>query len=66
MIVVIGLIIAFVLVAIFSNRATRQCRWRRNAALDQDGIYWHCLQCGASVMTDTKETPKLCHDPKSQ
>jgi len=65
MIVVVGLIVAFVLVLIFSNRATRQCRWREYRVSGCDlRRRWHCVACGAEVFTSDGTPPKVCHDPR--
>ncbi len=58
MIIVIGLIVAFVLVAVFSNRSTRQCRWReyRSEAESQ----WRCIYCGAETIGPHGKTPQVC------
>ena len=58
MLVVLGLIIAFVLIAVFSNRATRQCRWREYR--HENGSRWTCVQCGATVEGTRGETPTEC------
>jgi len=63
-IVVIGLILAFVLVLISSNRATRGCRWRAYRASGSDlRVRWHCVACGAEVFTSDGAVPKVCHAP---
>ena len=61
MIVVIGLIVAFILVVLLSNRATRACRWREYRG--NQGSTWRCVQCGAEVQGDAGQPPKLCHKP---
>jgi hypothetical protein len=59
--VVVGLVIAFVLVAVLSNRATRRCRWRRDIRQDRDSeIYWVCMNCGAVDWTRAEKAPNLC------
>ncbi|MCI5038273.1 MAG: hypothetical protein MRY81_01180 [Donghicola eburneus] len=64
MIVAVGLVIAFVLVLIFSNRQTRNCRWRENRRNDRDGQrYYHCVSCGAETWGDPKHPPKVCLKP---
>ncbi|BBU57906.1 hypothetical protein [Mameliella alba] len=59
MFVVIGLIIAFVLIAVFSNRATRYCRWRERRGAE--GSTWSCIHCGAQVQGLRGVPPKDCH-----
>ena len=50
MIVAVGLVIAFVLVLIFSNRQTRNCRWREKRRNDRDCLrYYHCVSCAAET-----------------
>nr|WP_089278931.1 hypothetical protein [Antarctobacter heliothermus] len=64
MFVVVGLIIAFVLVAVFSNRATRLCRWRERR---KDGVStWTCVHCGAQVPGAIGQPPRECHWPDAQ
>lgn len=61
MIVVVGLIVAFVVIAVFSNRETRACRWReyrRGAVAD-----WRCVQCGATVEGVPGQAPARCLRP---
>lgn len=61
MIVVAGLIIAFVLILVFSNRATRQCRWREDRSGDRDGHKkFRCIACGAVAFTSTGKPPLDC------
>ena len=62
MIVVVGLIIAFVLVAIYSRRETRVCRWREHRESGCDlRTRWRCAACGAEVVTPDGKAPKVCH-----
>lgn len=62
MIVVIGLIIAFVLIVLFANRRTRLCRWRAVRSGDQDGqSLYRCAACGAEVFTSDGKVPSDCH-----
>jgi hypothetical protein len=61
MLVVIGLLIAFVLVVLFSNRATRACRWR----MDRRGgrgvaVKYRCAACGAVAFTTDGKPPLDC------
>jgi hypothetical protein len=58
MLVVIGLIVAFVLVAVFSNRRTRLCRWRERRGPDDST--WTCVHCGATARGRRGEPPTLC------
>lgn len=61
MLIIVGLVIAFVLVVIFSNRATRNCRWRADRAADADGdSAWHCVACGGRTFTKTGKPPLTC------
>ena len=51
MIIIVGLIIAFVLVLIFSNRSTRNCRWRRIGFEADHGRYsFRCAACGSEAV----------------
>ncbi|MGY9046813.1 hypothetical protein P775_05485 [Puniceibacterium antarcticum] len=58
MIAVVGLILAFVLVAIFSNRKTRLCRWRENRSDGQAS--YTCVYCGAVTSGPVGQPPKVC------
>ncbi|SEK55997.1 hypothetical protein [Roseovarius nanhaiticus] len=61
MFVIIGLVLAFVLILIFSNTRTRQCRWREDRTRDTDGErYYHCMNCGHEAWTDTGKPPGIC------
>lgn len=61
MIVVAGLVLAFILIVLFSNRRTRHCRWRQDRAGDQDGMRkYRCAACGAQAFTDTGRPPMIC------
>ncbi|MBT56077.1 MAG: hypothetical protein CMF72_22095 [Mameliella sp.] len=64
MFVIVGLIIAFVLIAVFSNRATRLCRWRERR---KDGLStWTCVHCGAQLSGAIGQPPRECHRPDAQ
>lgn len=61
MVIVVGLIVAFVLVLVFSNRRTRNCRWRADRTRDVDGQHYHrCMACGAEAFTSEAGPPKDC------
>lgn len=61
MIVPIGLILAFILVVVFTKRSTRKCRWRENRGFDLEGQkYYKCMSCGAEVFTKTGKEPTVC------
>jgi len=60
---VIGLIIAFVVVAIYArkNRATRACRWRADRTGDLGTLHkYKCMACGAETFTETDSPPTIC------
>ena len=60
MIVVVGLIIAFVLIAVFARRGMRMCRWRMDRTRDRDGLqFYRCAACGAEAWTDGPP-PRRC------
>lgn len=61
MIVVIGLIVAFILIVVFSNRRTRNCRWRlvRSETCANRSKY-RCAACGAEAFTTTGKPPLDC------
>jgi hypothetical protein len=60
-IVVIGLIVAFILIVIFANRRTRACRWREDRRGDLPGKRkFRCAACGAETFTETGRPPAIC------
>lgn len=64
MIIIVGFLIAFVLIVILSNRATRSCRWREYRLSGCDlRTRWRCVACGAEVFTSDNKAPSQCHDP---
>jgi DNA-directed RNA polymerase subunit RPC12/RpoP len=61
MIIIAGLLIAFVLLIIFSNHRTRNCRWRENRAVDRvDAKFYKCMSCGAETFTTNGKPPFDC------
>lgn len=63
-IVAFGLVLAFVLVLIFSNRATRQCRWRARRSSGGEKIHeFKCTACGAETITRDGKPPRTCLRP---
>ncbi|MFU8881402.1 MAG: hypothetical protein ACNA7Q_03470 [Rhodobacterales bacterium] len=61
MLVIVGLFVAFVLVAIFAQRGTRGCRWRMDKRRDRDGLrYFRCAACGAEALVTKGKTPQDC------
>lgn len=56
--ILIGLIIAFIVVALLSNRKTRHCRWREYR--QEMGSRWRCVHCGHEIMGAQGQTPKRC------
>lgn len=67
MLIIVGLIIAFILVVLLSNRSTRGCRWREYRVSGSDTARrWRCAACGAEVFTSDRTAPKICHDPARQ
>ena len=60
-IIIVGLLIAFVLVVVLSRPDTRNCRWREDRSADHDGKrLYKCLSCGAEVFTNTAKPPLDC------
>lgn len=67
MLVVVGLIIAFILVAIYAsrNRGRRNCRWREERSGDRGTLRkYRCATCGAEAFTATKGPPETCFADK--
>ena len=61
--IIIGLIIAFVIVAIFArrNKATRNCRWRADRTGDRGTLKkYRCAACGAEGFSATGGPPRDC------
>nr|WP_298914702.1 hypothetical protein [uncultured Roseobacter sp.] len=61
--IIIGLLIAFLIVAIYArrNRATRGCRWREDRSGDRGSLRkYRCAACGAEAFTATKGPPRDC------
>jgi hypothetical protein len=61
--IIIGLVVAFVVVAVFArhNKATRGCRWREDRTGDRGALRkYKCAACGAEAFTSTKGSPKDC------
>jgi len=60
-IIVVGLIVAFLLIVIFANRRTRNCRWREDRTIQSDkGRRYKCMACGAEAFTTTGKPPLDC------
>ncbi|APX90220.1 hypothetical protein BV394_11180 [Brevirhabdus pacifica] len=62
MIIVLGVLVAFVLVLLLANRRTRACRWRRRALVN-GRAEWRCVACGAEAQTDSPAPPRDCLAP---
>lgn len=61
MLIIAGFILAFVLILVFSNRATRNCRWRAERSGDCEGRRkYRCATCGAEAFTETGQPPRVC------
>ncbi|MEM9638022.1 MAG: hypothetical protein AAGA94_10285 [Pseudomonadota bacterium] len=61
--IVIGLIIAFIVVAIVARRSrgTRRCRWREDRSGDRGSLRkYKCAACGAEAFTASKGPPDTC------
>ncbi|WP_299403479.1 hypothetical protein [uncultured Roseobacter sp.] len=61
--IVIGLIVAFIVVALYArrNRATRRCRWREDRTGDRGNLRkYKCATCGAEAYTAQKGPPRDC------
>ncbi len=63
MLLLVGLVTAFILLLIFGNRTTRLCRWRQDRSRAKDGkMFYHCAACGAETLVE-KGPPKTCLHP---
>lgn len=61
--IVLGLILAFVIVALYArrNRGTRCCRWREDRRANRGTLRkYKCAACGAEVFTAQKGPPRDC------
>ena len=61
--ILVGLLIAFVVVALFArrNKATRRCRWRADRTGDQGDLRkYRCMACGAETFTMSDQPPSIC------
>ena len=61
--IILGLLIAFVIVAYFArrNKGMRGCRWRQDTARDKGALHFYrCAACGAEAYTATKGPPRDC------
>lgn len=68
MLVVVGLVVAFVLVAWVHWRRgpAVKCRWRADRRRDARGMaFWHCAFCGAETFTGGGKPPILCQKETS-
>ncbi len=63
MIIVVGLILAFILILIFSNRSMRLCRWRAQGVAEDGTREFRCMACGARTTTSDGNPPKVCLRP---
>ncbi|AXI47753.1 hypothetical protein C1J03_18125 [Sulfitobacter sp. SK012] len=61
--IVLGLLIAFGIVYLFTRKgaATRNCRWRKDALGDKGSLRkYRCAACGAEAFTASKGPPDTC------
>ena len=62
-----GLVAAFLLILLFSNRPMRHCRWRarRGAGAGRAGDVtpYKCMTCGAETVTRNGQQPRECLRP---
>ncbi|MDA7427270.1 hypothetical protein PGB28_02285 [Primorskyibacter aestuariivivens] len=63
MIIIAGLIIAFILLILFSRPDLRHCRWRRGR--EEGALVWRCAFCGAKVTDGSATPPKVCFKNKA-
>lgn len=62
--IVLGLLLALALIAVYhmTTRTTRRCRWRADRTKDRDGQHCHyCAACGAETYTTSEKPPRVCH-----
>ncbi|RMD93670.1 MAG: hypothetical protein D6811_04420 [Alphaproteobacteria bacterium] len=59
--VLIGLVIAFVMVAIWGSRGRRDCRWRLDRSRAEPGRdFYRCAACGAERQVPKGRPPRRC------
>jgi len=61
--ILLGLLVAFVLVVLFSRRfgETKRCRWRADRSGDRGALRkYQCATCGAEAFTSTDGPPQAC------
>ncbi len=61
--IVVGLIVAFVIVALVarSRKTTRHCRWRADRSGDKGNLRKYiCSACGAEAFTASSGPPETC------
>lgn len=63
----VGVIVAIVLIAHYSNTASRDCRWRedRRRTTSGDEQAYVCAACGAVAFTTNHKPPFDCRRPNS-
>lgn len=60
---IVGLLVSFVVVAVFARRyrGVRGCRWRRERSGDAAGQWFYrCAACGGTGYTDPETVPQVC------
>ncbi|MFU1477996.1 hypothetical protein ACM25N_09915 [Roseovarius sp. C7] len=61
MLIIAGLLLAFVLLLIFGKRRGRLCRWRRRGPGPEAGqSLYICMYCGAEAFTSDGNPPLIC------
>lgn len=61
--IALGLLIAFLIVALYARRrgTTRACRWRADRTGDRDGMHRYiCAACGHEAFTKDGRPPRIC------
>ncbi|MDQ2092111.1 hypothetical protein [Marimonas arenosa] len=59
-----GLIVAFLLILLFSNRPMRHCRWRaQGRGNGEKSCKFRCMACGAETITADGQPPRECLRP---
>ncbi len=67
MLIVLGLVVAFILVVIFARPEMRACRWREDRRASAPGrTAYRCAACGARAFTSTGKPPLDCHKDTPQ
>lgn len=64
MIIILGLLVAFIAIILLRPWARRQCRWREDRSWRGDGVRHVCVACGAETVLPDGQRPRDCRAPR--